>query len=284
MTDITSSDRHGLRRLYRSVAPNASRRAVQTTFFGIAALLFVASVMATIAWSLSMTAMGGFPMPGGWILSSMWTRICGESWLGAAASFLGMWAVMMMAMMLPAMMPALWRYRLAFGRTSPRAADRLTALVGAGYFFVWMVCGAAIFPLGVALAAVEMRAPMLARAAPAAVGLIVLIAGALQFTAWKARHLACCREVPGHDRSLVADAGTALRHGLRLGLHCGTCSAGLTAMLLVAGMTDLRVMAVVTAAITAERLAPAGARIAPAIGVATCAAGLLLIARTAGLG
>jgi predicted metal-binding membrane protein len=284
MTDITSSDRNGMRRPYRSVAPDASRRAAQTAFFGIAALLFAASVTATIAGRTSMTAMGGIPMSGGWIMSSMWTRICGESWLGAAASFLTMWAVMMMAMMLPALMPVLWRYRLAFGRTTPRAADRLTALVGAGYFFVWMVCGAVVFPLGVALASVEMREPMLAQAAPTAVGLIVLTAGALQFTAWKARHLACCREVPGHDRSLVADAGTALRHGLRLGLHCSACSAGLTAMLLVAGMMDLRAMAVVTAAITAERLAPAGVRIAPAIGVATCAAGLLLIARTAGLG
>jgi predicted metal-binding membrane protein len=284
MTDITSSGRNGMRRLYRSVAPDASRRAAQTTFFGIAALLFAASVTATIAGRTSMTAMGGIPMSGGWIMSSMWTRICGESWLGAAGSFLAMWAVMMMAMMLPALMPVLWRYRLAFGRTTPSAANQLTALVGAGYFFVWMVCGAAIFPLGVVLASVEMREPMLAQATPAAVGLIVLIAGALQFTAWKARHLACCREMPGHDRSLVADAGTALRHGLRLGLHCSACSAGLTAVLLVAGMMDLRAMAVVTAAITAERLAPAGAQIAPAIGVATCAAGLLLIARAAGLG
>jgi hypothetical protein len=41
-----------------------------------------------------------------------------------------------------------------------------------------------------------------------------------------------------------------LQHGLRLGLHCGACCAGLTAILLVIGVVDLRVMAVVTAAIT----------------------------------
>ena len=55
----------------------------------------------------------------------------------------------------------------------------------------------AAFPLGVALAAVEMQLPTLARAVPIAVGVVVLIAGALQFTAWKARQLACCREAPG---------------------------------------------------------------------------------------
>ena len=49
-----------------------------------------------------------------------------------------------------------------------------------------------------------------------ATAVVVLIAGALQFTAWKARQLACCREVPGHGRTLPADAATAWRHGLRL--------------------------------------------------------------------
>jgi hypothetical protein len=47
---------------------------------------------------------------------------------------------------------------------------------------------------------------------------------------------------------------------------------------------DLRAMAVVTAAITVERLAPAGERAARAIGVVFLGAGLFLIARTAGLG
>ena len=76
----------------------------------------------------------------------------------------------------------------------------------------------------------------------------------------------------------------AWRHGLRLGLHCGTCCAGLTAILLVIGIMDLRGMAVVTAAITAERLAPAGERVARVTGAFAVAAGLLLIVRTAVLG
>jgi len=43
-------------------------------------------------------------------------------------------------------------------------------------------------------------------------------------------------------------------------------------------------MAVVTAAITVERLAPGGGRVARVIGAVTVVAGLLLIARAAGLG
>src|SRR5437660_1285635 len=139
---------------------------------------------------------------------------------GAAASFLGMWVVMMVAMMLPSLVPMLWRYRQAVGRTGEMRLNRLTALVGAGYFFVWTVFGMVAFPLGVALAAVEMQLPALARAVPIAVGGVVLIAGALQFTAWKAHHLARCWEAPGRSRTLPTDAGTAWRHGLRLGLHC----------------------------------------------------------------
>jgi predicted metal-binding membrane protein len=142
----------------------------------------------------------------------------------------------------------------------------------------------AAFPLGVALAAVEMQLPALARAVPIVASVLVLIAGLLQFTAWKAHHLACCRKAPGRGRTLAADARTAWRHGLRLGLHCGCCCFGLIAILLVIGVMDLRVMAVVTAAITLERLAPAGPRVPRAIGAVVVGAGLFLIARAAGLG
>jgi predicted metal-binding membrane protein len=68
-----------------------------------------------------------------------------------------MWVVMMVAMMLPSLVPMLWRYRHAVGRTGETRLGRLTALVGVGYFFVWIAFGMAAFPLGVALAAVEMR-------------------------------------------------------------------------------------------------------------------------------
>ena len=118
-----------------------------------------------------------------------------------------------------------------------------------------------------------MQQPALARAVPIAVGVIVLIAGAFQFSEWKARHLACCRESPGRGRTLPADARTAWRHGLRLGLHCSCCCVGLMAILLVIGVMDLRAMAVVAAAIAVERLAPAGERGARAIGTSSSVQG-----------
>ena len=257
---------------------NASSR----TFFGISALLFAASAAVTIVWCGSMASMNGMPMPGEWAMSMAWMRMPGQSWSSAAASFLGMWVVMMVAMMLPALVPMLWRYRRAVeAGTSGARLGRLTALAGSAYFLVWTLLGAIAFPLGVALATIAMELPTLARGVPIAVGVIVVIAGALQVSAWKARHLACCRGSSGRGRAMSADAGTAWRHGLRLGLHCTYCCAGLTAVLLVIGVMDLRAMAVVAAAITLERFAPAGQRVAKIIGVVVVAAGLLLIARAA---
>jgi predicted metal-binding membrane protein len=261
-----------------------SEQTSQKAFLGASVLLFTASAAVTIAWCASMSAMGEMPMPGGWTMSMAWMRMPGQTWPDAAASFLGMWVVMMVAMMLPSLVPMLWRYRQAVGRTGETRLGRLTMLVGVGYFAVWSVFGLAAFPLGVALAALEMQLPALARAVPIAVGLVVLIAGALQFSAWKAHHLACCRAAPGRGGALPADAVTAWRHGLRLGIHCSCCCAGLMAPLLGLGVMDLRAMAVVAAAITVERLAPAGERVARAIGAVVVGAGLLLIARAAGLG
>src|SRR6266513_2659935 len=129
-----------------------SERPSEHAFLGVSALVFAASAAATIVWCASMSAMGGMPMPGGWTMSMAWMRMPGQTWPGAAASFLGMWIVMMVAMMLPALVPMLWRYRQAVGRTGETRLGWLTALVGVGYFFVWIVFGMAAFRLGIALA------------------------------------------------------------------------------------------------------------------------------------
>jgi predicted metal-binding membrane protein len=253
-------------------------------FLGVSALRFAASAAGTMVWCGSMPAMDGMPMPGGWTMSMAWMRMPGQTWSGITASFLGMWIVMMVAMMLPSLMPMLLRYRETVHRTDERRLGWLTAIVGAGYFLVWSLFGIAAFPLGVALAAAEMHQPALARAVPALTGAVVMIAGALQFTAWKTRRLACCREKPGRGLPLQADVGTAWRHGLHLGLRCGACCAGPTAVLLVTGVMDLRAMAAVTAAITLERLAPAGMHAARFIGIVAIGAGLFMLAGAARLG
>lgn len=262
--------------------PRAAGSAPEGALLGAAAALFAASAAATIAWSMSMAAMGAMPMPGGWTLSMAWMPMDGQSWPGLAAAFLGMWAVMMPAMMTPALTPMLRRYRRAVAATAAHAGC-LSTTVAAAYFLVWTAFGLPVFALGAALAAAAMQWPALARAAPFAAGLLVLGAGVLQFTAWKARQLACCRETPLPGRIMPPTTATAWRHGLRLGMHCVRCCLGPTAVLLALGFMDLRVMAVVTAAITTERLAPAGLPVARAVGALAITAGLFQAARAVGL-
>jgi predicted metal-binding membrane protein len=197
-------------------------RGSRSAFFGVSALQFAGGAAMTIVWRESTAGIGEMPMCG-WTTSMAWMRTPGQTWLDAAASFLGTWVMMMVAMMLPSLVPMLWRYRKAVDRTGESRLGRLTAQVGAGYFLVWTAFGMATVPLGAALKAVEMQLPALARAVPIAVGVVVLIAAPLRFTAWKAHHLTCCREAPGRGHTLPRDAGTAWRHGLRLGLHCSHC-------------------------------------------------------------
>jgi Predicted metal-binding integral membrane protein (DUF2182) len=79
----------------------------------------------------------------------------GQTWPGGAASFVGMWVVMMVAMMLPSLVPMLRRYRAAVTTVGETRLGLLTALMGVGYFFVWMVMGIAAYALGIALAEME---------------------------------------------------------------------------------------------------------------------------------
>src|SRR5690349_14166951 len=83
----------------------------ERAFLVTLALLFAASAALTLLWSEAMSSMSELHMPGGWTLSMTWMRMPGQTWLEAAAAFLGMWLVMMVAMMLPSLAPALHRYR-----------------------------------------------------------------------------------------------------------------------------------------------------------------------------
>ncbi len=251
----------------RSLA--ARHRTGESAFFCIAALAFAGSAILTVVWCGSMPAME-MRMPGDWSMSMTWMRMPGQTSLEAAASFVGMWTVMMLAMMLPSVTPALSRYRESAG---PRRA----AIVGAGYFAVWSAIGLAIFPVGVALTALEMRSPVVSRLVPLAAGMVVVGAGGMQFTRWKARHLTCCRG--DSFRLSPTDAVSAWRCGLSLGVHCALACAGPTAILLVFGVMNLETMCAVAAAITCERVMPDGNRVARASGTLAIGAGLLLVAR-----
>lgn len=254
--------------------------ASERMFLATAAVLFIGSAAGTIAWCGSMS--GGMPMPGGWTMSMAWMRMAGQSWAAAAASFLGMWVVMMVAMMLPSLAAMLSGYRRAIRVAGGARLGKATAIAGAGYFVVWTIFGAVAYPLGVVLAAAEMRWPGLSRAVPTATGVVLMLAGCIQVSRWKARRLMSCRESSECGVRVAPELSSPWRHGLRLGVHCALCCSGFMAALFVAGVMDLGVMAVVAAAITIERLAPRPVLAARATGVFVIAAAVAVLLRALG--
>ncbi|HTT68933.1 MAG TPA: DUF2182 domain-containing protein [Gemmatimonadales bacterium] len=257
--------------------------------------MFVAGVGATVALRRSM--MGAMPMPdampaaampsagtmslAGGVAAGPWTPMPGQGRLGAAAVFLAMWVVMMVAMMMPSLVPMLSRYR----RLAPGADARLgarTAVAGAGYFAVWAGIGAAVWVAGVLWLAAEQRWAALARSAPFAAAALLVAAGGVQLTGWKARQLGRCR-APACARAPAPGGRGAWRHGLQAGVACALCCSGFMTILLVAGVMDLRLMAVVAVAITFERLAPWPAFAARAAGVLGVFAGVVALTRAFGV-
>jgi predicted metal-binding membrane protein len=260
-----------------------SDRNALRTFFGIIALLFIASSVLTVVWCRSMSAMAEMPMPGGWGMSMTWMSMSGQSRFSATRSFLVMWDIMMLAMMLPSLVPMLLHYRHAVEKTNAGRLGWLTALVGLGYFLVWTIVGLVVFLLGVELNAILMQYKELSLIVPVAVGIVVLTAGLLQFSRWKLYQLTCCRALPFRGQMAPGDACTAWKHGLRLGIQCSRCSAGLMSILLVIGMMNLFGMVIITFAITIERLAPASKWVTGTIGAIGIVVGLFLIGHAAGI-
>ena len=236
----------------RETNPTGARRG---PFLAVSALLFVASAAGTILSSRAMAE--EMAMPGGWTMSMAWMPMPGETRLAAAAGFLAMWVAMMGAMMIPSLVPTLTRDGPALESPGP-APDRLAALggagragAGAGYFAVWAVMGAGLYVVGTAVAAAELRWPTLAPTIPIARGVVLVAAGWVQLTPWKARHLACCRE----GRPGAARPGAAWRRGISLGVDCVLCCVPFMTLLVVTGMMNLAMIALTALAITVERVA-----------------------------
>ena len=203
----------------------------------------------------------------------------GQTWYGAAAGYLGMWMAMMVPMMLPSLVPMVSRYRRSVRGADGIHLHGLTALVGVGYFVIWAVVGTAAYAAGAGVMAVELRWGEVAQWLPVAAGALVLVAGGVQLTPWKARQLALWREGSGCGCPPAPTALGAWRHGLRLGVRCSLCCGSLMLALLAVGMMDLVAMMAVTLASSAERLARAPLRVARAAGVAMVVVGVVTIAR-----
>lgn len=183
-----------------------------------------------------------------------------------------MWSVMMAAMMLPSALPMILTF-IELGADAAGAA-RARAFVAA-YLLVWCGFSVAASAAQWALQAAGWVDPMIASRSAGLTAALLLIAGLYQFSPLKRLCLASCRTpmafLLGEWRAGVSGAFVM---GLRHGLFCLGCCWALMALLFVGGAMNLAWVAALSVAVAIEKLAPRGARLAWALGLALIGAGL----------
>jgi predicted metal-binding membrane protein len=167
--------------------------------------------------------------------------------LGSFGFFIGAWAAMMAAMMLPGAAPAVLR------RAQGGGVRAVPAFVGA-YLAVWALTGMVVY-------AVDRPHGTLAA------GLVTIAAGCYEFTPLKRRCRQRCREAAGS--------------GLGFGLCCAGSSAGLMAMLAALGVMSIPWMVLITILVLAQKLLPPRAALDVPLGLVIIGLGILIIAAPA---
>jgi len=172
--------------------------------------------------------------------------------LGGLGWYLGIWVTMTAAMMLPSAAPAAGHVaRLA------RRVQMPTALFVAGYLVVWTVYGLAAYGVFRLVTSLDAGALAWDHRGPYVAGAVIVAAGIYELSPVKRRSLRRCRSAR-HPES-------ALGSGLAHGLDCVGSSGGLMVVLFVLGVMSLFWMALVAAAIFAEKALRHGSRLAPVV-------------------
>ena len=195
----------------------------------------------------------------------------------ALLPFLGVWMLMMAAMMFPSVAPVavLWT-RLVTGASAGWArAARMSLFIG-GYLLAWAACGAAAFAALVGTGRLLDASPTAAKWL--GVG-IFAAAGIYQITPWKDSCLSRCRSPVGALMYYVGFQGRSrdVRVGLHHGATCVGCCWGLMVLLIAVGVMNVPAMAALAAVIFIEKIWRYGKPFGRAVGVALLATGALAI-------
>jgi predicted metal-binding membrane protein len=173
--------------------------------------------------------------------------------LGTLSWFLGVWIVMMAAMMLPSAIPTVTLY-------SGLAQDR-TALAPlffvAGYLAVWAAAGLAAFALAGAGGRVAGGVLAWERGGRWAAGATLLLAAAYQLTPFKDACLTRCRvPIAFLLGSWRPGRSGGLRMGMAHGAWCAGCCWALMAALFALGVMSIAWTALVAALVALEKILP----------------------------
>ena len=192
--------------------------------------------------------------------------------LGVIA-FVGVWTLMMAAMMLPGVTP----FASFYTRTFTEHRQRRLFTFAAGYLLAWSALGLPAF----GLAWITER--LVADDATVATGIAALIflsCGVYQLSPLKDRCLALCRSPLGFTLKYSAYQGRGrdVRAGSLHGLFCAGCCWALMLMLLAFGLMNVLAMLAVAAVVLIEKRWRRGAGFAHAVGVASIVLAVLVVA------
>ena len=184
-----------------------------------------------------------------------------------------MWAVMMVAMMLPSAAPLVLLFvTMARRRRARRSPAAPTSALAGGYLLAWTAFSAVAALAQWGLHQAALLSPAMASTSRTFGALLLVAAGLYQWTPLKGRCLAECRSPLGFlAREWREGVRGALVMGARHGAFCVGCCWVLMALLFAAGVMNLLWVAGIAAFVLVEKTAPAG-------GWLGRGAGLLLVA------
>lgn len=193
----------------------------------------------------------------------------------------GMWAVMMVAMMLPSAVPVLLLHsRLVRQRRTDASPVPQVALFGLGYFLVWSGFSVAAALAQWLLHRAALLTPMGASTSAVLGGGLLVAAGLYQWSPVKRACLQGCQSPLGFFTAHWRDgAGGAVRMGLRHGVTCVACCWLLMLLLFVLGVMNLLWVAALAIAALLERVGPQARWASRGIGVGAVVAGVWLMVR-----
>src|SRR3954451_19591913 len=192
----------------------------------------------------------------GWWWTARWMQgMDSGPWtgLGTLAWVLGVWIVMMAAMMFPSVAPTVALY----SRMSRERSTLLPLIFSAGYLVTWGAVGA--FAFGIAVAGERVGHDVLAwdRAGRWVAGATLLVAAVYELTPLKDVCLGKCRSPLGFLLGNWRDGRAgALEMGAKNGAWCVGCCWALMASLFALGVMSVIWMAVVAALIAVEKTLP----------------------------
>ena len=180
-----------------------------------------------------------------------------------------MWAVMMVAMMLPSVTPMIFLYgRVRAKRESEGRMYAPTAAFVGGYLLAWVGVSLLATLVNWGLHSGGALSSMMGRITPATGGIMLVAAGIFQWTPLKHACLDHCRSplafLTQNWRDGILGA-TAM--GLHHGAYCLGCCWLLMALLFVLGVMNLPWVALLTVIVLAEKLLPRGETLSRGLGV-----------------